>query len=227
MTALVALILGAVQTLTTAVTVAIGLTATTAVIVPGTGTPHPQDVTIYMENAVSRYLDSGGDPLAVANPAAGFAYVRGTILAPDGDDEPPPDAPYGYEPGEVEALIAAAVEQCDAVHYCQQVEGSDTMYITLPARYLAWYQSVLDLAEAAGTSALVILVVDFVSPFAQTLIETAYTRDDYTKPSPVTLLPHFNPIQVAADLVQDIPEGIDMALTPGHTGRRLCRLRPR
>ena len=51
MTALVALILGAVQTLTTAVTVAIGLTATTAVIVPGTGTPHPQDVTIYIENA--------------------------------------------------------------------------------------------------------------------------------------------------------------------------------
>ena len=91
----------------------------------------------------------------------------------------------------------------------------DTRYITLPARVLPIYQPPLDLADATGTSALVIPIVDLVSPITQTLIETAYTRDDYGVPSPVTLLPRFNPIQVATDLVNDIPEGINNALTPG------------
>ena len=31
----------------------------------------------------------------------------------------------------------------------------------------------------------------------------------------MTLLPRFNPFQVAQDLVNDIPEGINNALTPG------------
>ena len=157
------------------------------------------------------------NPVSVANAVAGFAYIHGTYLAPDGDDEPPPSAPYGYQPGEVEAIIAAASADggCTAANYCQRT--GDTNFITLPARYLPIFQPVLDLADATGTSALVIPVVDLLSPATQTIIETGYTRDDYGKPSPATLLPHFNPIKVATDLVKDIPEGIDMALTPGHT----------
>ncbi|GFG51983.1 PE-PPE domain-containing protein [Mycolicibacterium agri] len=154
------------------------------------------------------------NPLAIANAAAGFEYVHGTYLAPDGDD-PLDETPYGYQPDEVEQLIRNAEAECSEQNFCQR--HGDTIYITLPARFLPLYQPFIDLAEATGTSALVVPLVDLVSPLTQTLIETAYTRDDYGKPSPVTLLPRFNPIAVAGDLVRDIPEGIQMALEPGRT----------
>ena len=62
-------------------------------------------------------------------------------------------------------------------------------------------------------------VVDLISPATQTIIETGYDRTNYSNPQPGTLLPPrtFNPIKTAADLVQDIPEGINMAATPGRT----------
>ena len=41
LTALAALVIGVMQSLTTAVTASIGLTAVRAIIVPGTGTPDP------------------------------------------------------------------------------------------------------------------------------------------------------------------------------------------
>ena len=152
------------------------------------------------------------NPLALVNAVAGFQYVHGTYLAPNGDD-PPTETPYGYTVTEVQDAIEAAEADCSAATYCQ-VHG-DTRYVTLPARVLPIYQLPLDLAAATGTSALVIPIVDLLQPATQTLIETAYTRDDYGVPSPVTLLPRFNPIQVATDLVNDIPEGINNALTPG------------
>ena len=54
MTAFAALILGVTQTLTTAVTASLGLTAVQALIVPGTGTPNPP--ADYMETHVDHYL---------------------------------------------------------------------------------------------------------------------------------------------------------------------------
>ena len=109
--------------------------------------------------------------------------------------------------------------------YCQHVNGSDTIYITLPARYLPLYQPFVDLGDATGTSGLIVPVTDFLSPFTQTIIETGYDRTNYANPQPGTILPPktFNPIKTAVDLVNDIPEGINMALTPGRTplpGRR-------
>ena len=110
-------------------------------------------------------------------------------------------------------------------NYCQHVNGSDTIYITLPARYLPLYQPFVDLGDATGTSGLIVPVTDFLSPFTQTIIETGYDRTNYANPQPGTILPPktFNPIKTAVDLVNDIPEGINMALTPGRTplpGRR-------
>jgi len=384
MTAFVALILGVTQSLTTAVTASLGLTAFQAIIVPGTGTPHPQDVTNYMENAVNYYVVPGGDcvldapagdcptttygvnyyaqfwpiplpgwgglegqkwnvsvadgvknlnidydktsgdvvifgysqgatvatnfkrdhagdgqadldrtdyvyigdpqrpsggfferlaflgnvpildaqfgdpaptdtctksdadgggvrtcatdfalqydgvvdfpqwllnPVALLNAAAGFEYVHGTYLAPD-DDDPSTETPYGYSPEEVQGYVDDVNEHgCSAANYCQQVPGSDTQYITLPARYLPIYQPFIDIGDATGTSALIVPIVDLVSPATQTIIETGYNRTDYSKAQPGTLLPPatFNPIQTAVDLVKGIPEGINMALTPGRT----------
>jgi hypothetical protein len=154
------------------------------------------------------------NPLALVNAVAGFQYVHGTYLAPNGDD-PVTETPYGYSVQEVKDAVAAAEAPggCTPTNYCQ--EHGDTRYITLPAKVLPIFQLPLDLADATGTSALVIPIVDLLQPATQTLIETAYTRDDYGVPSPATLLPRFNPFQVAQDLASDIPEGINNALTPG------------
>ena len=59
MTAFAALILGVTQTLTTAVTASLGLTAVQALIVPGTGTPNPQRTT--WTTHVDYYLIPGGN----------------------------------------------------------------------------------------------------------------------------------------------------------------------
>ncbi len=89
----------------------------------------------------------------------------------------------------------------------------------MPAKYLPLYQPFVDLGDATGTSALIVPVTDFLSPFTQTIIETGYDRTNYANPQPGTILPPktFNPIKTAVDLVNDIPEGINMALTPGRT----------
>jgi pimeloyl-ACP methyl ester carboxylesterase len=161
------------------------------------------------------------NPVAVLNAVAGFQYIHGTYLAPD--DGETDTTPYGYTPEEVQKYIADAQTEhgCDAgnANYCQRVAGNDTRYITLPARYLPLYQPFIDLGDATGTSALIVPIVDLVSPATQTIIETGYDRTDYSKAQPGTLLPPktFNPIQTAADLVHDVPEGINMALTPGRT----------
>jgi pimeloyl-ACP methyl ester carboxylesterase len=158
------------------------------------------------------------NPLALANAVAGFQYVHGTYLAPNGDDAVT-DTPYGYTPQEVEDAVTAAQANCDATTYCQQVPGSDTIYITLPAKYIPLFQPVVDLANATGTAPVIVPITDFLSPFTRTLIETGYDRSDYSNPQPASLLPPktFNPIQTAAELVSDIPVGINMALTPGQT----------
>ena len=158
------------------------------------------------------------NPVAVVNAIAGFQYIHGTYLAPNSDD-PPTETPYGYTPAEVQHYIAEAQAECTAENYCQHVDGSDTIYITLPARYLPLYQPFVDLGDATGTSVLIIPVTDFLSPFTQTLIETGYDRTNYSTPQPGTILPPktFNPIKTAVDLVNDVPEGINMALTPGRT----------
>ena len=175
-----------------------------------------------MYDGVADFPQWLANPVAVANAIAGFQYIHGTYLAPD-SGEPATDTPYGYTPEEVQDYISAAQEDggCDAgnPNYCQHVEGSDTIYITLPARYLPLYQPFVDLGDATGTSALIVPVTDFLSPFTQTIIETGYDRTNYATPQPGTILPPktFNPIKTAVDLVNDIPEGINMALTPGRT----------
>jgi hypothetical protein len=159
------------------------------------------------------------NPVAFANAAAGFQYIHGTYLAPDGDDAA--DAtPYGYTPDEVQNIVDDVnLHGCTAANasYCQHVAGSDTIYITLPARTLPLYQPVLDLGSALGATDLVVPVVDLLQPATQTLIETGYNRTDYSKAQQGTLLPPstFNPIQTGVQLVKDVPIGINNALTPG------------
>jgi pimeloyl-ACP methyl ester carboxylesterase len=173
-----------------------------------------------MYDGVADFPQWLANPVAVLNAVAGFQYIHGTYLAPD-SGEPATDTPYGYTPQEVQDYVAAAQATggCTAANYCQHVPGSDTIYVTLPARYLPIYQPFVDLGDATGTSGLIVPVTDFLSPFTQTIIETGYDRTNYANPQPGTILPPktFNPIKTAVDLVNDIPEGINMALTPGRT----------
>lgn len=184
------------------------------------GQPTPTDTGIDTYDIALQY-DGVADapswvlnPLALANALAGFQYVHGTYLDPRGDD-PATATPYGYTPEQVQAAIENAKESCSTETHCQKVDGSDTYYITLPSKTLPIMQPFLDLGAATGTSALVVPLVDLVSPMAQTLIETGYTRTDYSTPTPFQLVPRFNPVTVATDLVNDIPEGIRAALNPG------------
>lgn len=152
------------------------------------------------------------NPLALANALAGFEYVHGTYLAPKGSDEAGA-TPYGYTPEQVQAAIANAQANCSEATHCQ-VHG-DTRYITLPAKYLPIMQPLIDLGAATGTSAIVIPLVDLVSPAMQTLIETGYDRGDYGNPTPFQLVPRVNPVKLVGDLINDIPEGIQAARNPG------------
>jgi hypothetical protein len=160
------------------------------------------------------------NPLAILNAAAGFEYVHGTYLSPKGTD-PKTETPYGYSVEEVQHYVEAASAPggCTPENFCQHVEGSDTNFIVLPARYLPIYQPFIDVGDATGTSAIIVPITDLLSPATQTLIETGYNRTDYSQPTPASILPpaNFNPIQVGIDLINDVPEGINMALEPGRT----------
>ena len=61
LTALAALVIGTMQSLTTAVTASLGLSAFQAIIVPGTGTPDPYaaDRENYLPNALNYYVVPG------------------------------------------------------------------------------------------------------------------------------------------------------------------------
>ena len=152
------------------------------------------------------------NPLALLNALAGFEYTHPSYLAPDGDDQPS-DIPYGYTPDQVQAAIEQAHANCTAATHCQK--QGDTTYVTLPAKTLPIMQPFLDLADATGTSAIVVPIVDLISPLAQTLIETGYTRTNYGTPTPFQLLPKIDPVKLVKDLINDIPEGIKAALHPG------------
>lgn len=182
------------------------------------GQPTPTDTGIATYDIALQY-DGVSDapswvlnPLAMANAVAGFEYVHGTYLAPDGTD-PVSATPYGYTPEQVQAAVDNAKADCSEATHCQK--QGDTYYITLPAKYLPIMQPALDLGAATGTSALVVPVVNLISPTAQTLIETGYDRTNYGTPTPFQLIPRVNPVTLAGDLINDIPEGITAASQPG------------
>jgi PE-PPE domain len=149
--------------------------------------------------------------LADLNAIAGFEYVHGEYLVPDGT--PPSGAlPYGYTPATLQAAMADPDNR--------QTYG-DTVYITIPAKALPIMTPFLDLGTSTGTSALVNPVVALLQPATQTLIETGYDRTSYGTPTPFKLIPIVNPITLGASLLNDVPEGIDAAektiQSPTHT----------
>lgn len=149
--------------------------------------------------------------LADLNAIAGFEYVHGEYLVPDGT--PPSGAlPYGYTEQTLQDAMADPANR--------QTYG-DTVYITIPAKALPIMTPFLDLGTSTGTSALVNPVVALIQPATQTLIETGYDRASYGTPTPFKLIPIVNPITLGASLLADVPEGINAAeatiASPTHT----------
>ena len=102
MTAFAALILGVTQTLTTAVTASLGLTAVQALIVPGTGTPNPLARTTWTTPSTTT-SSPAVTVWAMAAPAVAASTYIATVLAD-------PVARMGWAPGrEVERLGADGV----------------------------------------------------------------------------------------------------------------------
>ncbi len=148
--------------------------------------------------------------LAVLNAALGFEYVHCTYLDPRGRPGPEEgELPYGYDAADIEGAIAACQADPSGAN-CQR--HGDTVYVTLAANSLPLFQPFRDLGASTGTSWLINPVVALLQPLTQTLIETAYIRDDYGRPTPFTLIPRVNMVKLIVDLINDIPEGIDAAV---------------
>ncbi|BBY96959.1 PE-PPE domain-containing protein [Mycolicibacterium fallax] len=152
--------------------------------------------------------------LADLNALAGFWYVHGTYLDPNNGGT---GQPWGYTPGEIQDIVSGCAAD-NSGFGCQKADASDTLYVTLPAKSLPLAQPFLDLADSTGTGFLIKPVVAALQPALQTLIETGYDRSDYSSPSPFGIVPLVNPIKLATDLVNDIPEGFNAAKTTIETG---------
>ncbi len=84
-----------------------------------------------MYDGVADFPQWLANPVAVLNAVAGFQYIHGTYLAPNGDD-PAGETPYGYTPQEVQDTSSRPRRPtAPRRHYCQHVDGSDTIYVTL------------------------------------------------------------------------------------------------
>jgi hypothetical protein len=89
----------------------------------------------------------------------------------------------------------------------------DTTYITIPTRTLPIVRPFLELAAATGTTALIKPIVDLISPALRVLINTGYDSNlSPGIPAPFRLIPIFNPVKLAFDLVAAVGEGITAAV---------------
>ena len=137
------------------------------------------------------------------NAIAGFAYVHGDYLLPDGA-APTGTLPYGYTPATLQAAIDNPANQ--------PVYG-DTRYVTIPATSLPLLYPLEDLAAATGTSLLVTPFIDLTQPALQVLIETGYNRTNYGQPTPFGLIPPINLVTLTTQLIAAGAAGIDDAVS--------------
>lgn len=144
--------------------------------------------------------------LADLNAIAGFQYIHGTYLAPNGYH--PSTLPGGYAPAELKAAINDPTNR---------TTYGDTTYVTVPAKTLPLLMPLIDLGKATGTSRLVTPAVDLVSPALRVLIETGYNRNiNPGVPTPFHLVPPIKPIKLMADLVAASKQGVQAAIADLH-----------
>lgn len=168
------------------------------------GKPTPTDVGIKTTDISFEYDGVSDFPvyplnlLAVANAIAGFQYVHGYYLVPNGNG-PTDQLPWGYTPEEIQAFIEDP----------NNPTKGDTTYVTIPARSLPILQPFIDFGNATGTSAIVNPILELIQPALKVLIDTGYDRTaNPGDPMTFRLIPRVNPIKLAVDLVGAVFQGI-------------------
>ena len=168
------------------------------------GKPTPTDVGIKTTDISFEYDGVSDFPvyplnlLAVANALAGFQYVHGYYLVPNGNG-PTDQLPWGYTADEIQALIEDP----------NNPTKGDTTYVTIPAKSLPILQPFIDFGNATGTSAIVNPILELVQPALKVLIDTGYDRTaNPGDPMTFRLIPRINPLKLVVDLAAAVVQGI-------------------
>ena len=174
------------------------------------GMPTPTDTAMSTVDIAFQYDGVADFPLypinllADLNAAAGFWYIHGSYLAPDGSNLD--GLPNGLTPAELAAAIADPANQ-------QHLAGTDTTYVLVPTPNLPLLQPLREFGAFTHSEFLTTPLIDLIQPALQVLIETGYNRAlPYSTPAPVRLIPVFNPVTVTVDLVNAIGQGIRAAI---------------
>ncbi len=181
------------------------------------GPAMPTDTTIETTDVALKWDIIADAPLYALNLLAmlnalvggpGFGINHGSYPNPEGD--PPAGLVGGYTQAEWQAIMdkpeAYAAAHPDVVTV--QKYG-DTKYVTVAPKVLP----LLVPLHNVGLG----LVADLLEPALRVIIEeTGYDRSiPYGKPTPFQLVPVFDPIKLALDVIAAIPEGVVQALNGG------------
>ncbi|AQT78719.1 hypothetical protein B1R94_04835 [Mycolicibacterium litorale] len=150
--------------------------------------------------------------LATVNAVMGLVFIHTTYIAPNSKTSPAA-LPDGYTSAELAAQLDPTQHPENFQYY------NNTTYVTIPTKILPIMQPLVLLGAATGTSAVTTPIVDLLSPALRVLIDTGYDRS--TNPgvdAPFRLIPRVNPVQVAADFVAAVGQGISQAVEDIKTG---------
>jgi len=171
------------------------------------GLPTPTDTAMSTVDVAFEYDGVADFPLypinllATLNAVAGFWYIHGTMLSPNGNNLEV--LPNGLTPDELAAAIADPANQ-------QRTAGSDTTYVLIPTPNLPLLQPLREFGTFTGLEFITTLLIDLVQPALRVLIETGYDRTlPYSEPAPLRLIPLVDPFTLAVDLAQAIGQGIN------------------
>ncbi|MGB3486181.1 MAG: PE-PPE domain-containing protein [Mycobacterium sp.] len=144
------------------------------------------------------------NPVAMLNALLGFWYVHGTY--PDPTQADPTDTPGGYTTEQWQWLMDYPELYPDLVTVQPRGDGSDTTYITVKPTVLPLVQPLHDLGLAP--------LANLLEPALRVLVEeTGYNRSiPYGQYTSFRLIPLFNPITLAVDLIKAIPQGVEQML---------------
>jgi hypothetical protein len=171
------------------------------------GLPTPTDTAMSTVDVAFEYDGVADFPLypinllATLNAVAGFWYIHGSMLSPNGNNLD--DLPNGLTPAELAAAIADPANQ-------QRTAGSDTTYVLIPTPNLPLLQPLREFGASTGLEFITTLLIDLVQPALRVLIETGYDRTlPYSEPTPLRLIPLVNPFTLAVDLADAVGQGIN------------------
>ena len=166
-------------------------------------------------NYVFEYDPVGDAPLnwwnglAVLNALAAFQYVHGNYLVPNSND-PTGTLPYGYTNATLAQTISGLLRNCTEGPGSNCRTYQDAKFVLIPWQgTLPLLQPIVDLAAATGTTPIVKPITDLIQPVLKVLIDLGYDRTANPGiPRTLNLIPIFNPIKLAVDLVVAAGQGI-------------------